>query len=69
MAYVSAQMRPALSNRNHGIFHRIREAFARYRLYNATARELSQLSDRDLKDIGISRCDIQSIARQSAYQF
>lgn len=34
--------------------------------YNATVNELSDLSDRDLADIGISRADIPSIARQTA---
>ena len=36
----------------------------RRRLYNQTVRELSQLSDRDLDDIGISRWDIREIAAQ-----
>ena len=34
----------------------------RRRLYNQTVRELSQLSDRDLDDIGVSRWDIRDIA-------
>ena len=31
-----------------------------------TIRELSLLNDRDLADIGISRCDIYSIAAETA---
>ncbi len=34
--------------------------------YHRTARELTGLSDHTLRDIGISRLDIQSIARQAA---
>jgi uncharacterized protein YjiS (DUF1127 family) len=36
------------------------------RAYNQAAFELSGLSDRDLADIGIARCDIPSIAREAA---
>jgi uncharacterized protein YjiS (DUF1127 family) len=38
---------------------------AGWRRYRDAVRELSQLSDRELSDIGISRADIQSIARQA----
>jgi uncharacterized protein YjiS (DUF1127 family) len=37
-----------------------------YLRYRATVRELSQLSDRDLDDLGIARFDIDSVARQHA---
>lgn len=36
------------------------------RAYNQAAFELNALSDRDLADIGIARCDIPSIARDAA---
>ena len=36
------------------------------RAYNQAAYELSALSDRDLADIGVARCDIPSIARDAA---
>jgi uncharacterized protein YjiS (DUF1127 family) len=35
--------------------------------YRETVRELSLLSDRELDDLGISRFQIESIARQSAF--
>jgi uncharacterized protein YjiS (DUF1127 family) len=38
-------------------------AYARYR---ETVRELSQLSNRELDDLGISRFQIASVARQAA---
>jgi uncharacterized protein YjiS (DUF1127 family) len=34
----------------------------RWRRYNRSLRELSQLSDRELADIGINRGDIPSVA-------
>jgi len=37
-----------------------------YMRYRETVRELSLLSDRELDDLGISRFQIESIARQTA---
>jgi uncharacterized protein YjiS (DUF1127 family) len=37
-----------------------------YMRYRDTVRELSQLSDRELDDLGISRFQIDSIAREHA---
>jgi uncharacterized protein YjiS (DUF1127 family) len=37
-----------------------------WKRYRATVRELSRLSDRDLADLGISRFDIDSVARSTA---
>ena len=36
-----------------------------WRRYRDAVRELSQLTDRELNDIGISRVDIPSIAREA----
>jgi uncharacterized protein YjiS (DUF1127 family) len=37
-----------------------------WKRYRDTVRELSRLSDRDLADLGISRFDIDSVARSTA---
>lgn len=37
-----------------------------WKRYRQTVRELSRLSDRDLADLGISRFDIDSVAREAA---
>ena len=37
-----------------------------YKLYRETARELAQLSDRELSDLGIARLDIARVAREAA---
>jgi uncharacterized protein YjiS (DUF1127 family) len=42
------------------------QMFGAWRRYRDLARELSAMSDRDLSDIGINRCDIGAIARGSA---
>ena len=40
--------------------------FNNWRRYRAAVRELSQLSDRELADLGLSRYDIDVVARRSA---
>ena len=37
-----------------------------WRRYRQAVRELSAMTDRELNDIGIDRCDIESIAHASA---
>jgi uncharacterized protein YjiS (DUF1127 family) len=39
-----------------------------WRRYNASLRELSQLGDRELADIGISRSDIPRVAWEQSSQ-
>lgn len=46
----------------HTIIHRTR----RWRHYRQTLAELERLSDRELADIGMFRCDLPRIARESA---
>lgn len=52
-----AQLRTILSTR-----------LANYRTYRATLAELSDLSDRDLADVGLSRGMIRDVAAGAAYQ-
>jgi len=46
-------------------FRDIRRAFVRRKMINATIKELSKLTDRELNDIGIARGDIYYIAVSS----
>jgi uncharacterized protein YjiS (DUF1127 family) len=39
--------------------------FKRIYIYNQNVSELSSLSDHELTDIGISRCDIYRIAKEN----
>jgi len=43
------------------------ERMAANRVYRTTSKELSNLSDRDLADLGISRSAIRGIALEAAY--
>ena len=46
---------------------RARNSLAAYRTYRRTLSELEVLSDRELRDLGLSRLSIRDIARESAY--
>ncbi len=46
----------------------IARSVRRWNAYNRTIAELSQLDDRTLGDINVSRSEIRSIARHAAYQ-
>ena len=44
------------------------ERWAAYTTYRTTVRELSDLSDRELADLGLNRSNIRSIAYEAAYK-
>ena len=44
----------------------IRQKLAQFVQYQQTVRELSALDNRQLKDLGITRADIKTIARGAA---
>lgn len=44
----------------------MRKALARRRVYRATHYELSALTDRDLRDLGIPRSNIKRLALEAA---
>ena len=46
-------------------FKTIYQRLADWRRYRETVQQLSQLSDRNLDDIGVSRNDIEHIVRHS----
>lgn len=45
----------------------LHKARAHRKVYLATRYELSKLSDRDLKDLGIARSNIKRLAMEAAY--
>lgn len=47
------------------MFNCIKKFLKGWYLYNKTVNELSSLSDHELTDIGISRCDIYRIAKEN----
>jgi uncharacterized protein YjiS (DUF1127 family) len=44
------------------LFSNISTAIKRYMEYRRTVSELNMLTNRDLQDLGINRCDIEFIA-------
>lgn len=44
----------------------IRQTFKKWAAYQQTVRELNALDNRQLSDLGISRTDIQRVARDHA---
>lgn len=69
MAYVNSSraVRVTLADRIAALFAVAREANARRAIYSQTLRELNGLSDRDLSDLGLTRANITSVAREAAY--
>ncbi|QFS83642.1 hypothetical protein FIU97_12785 [Roseivivax sp. THAF40] len=45
----------------------ISEKLARRKVYRTTLNELSALSDRELRDLGLARSSLRGIAWQAAY--
>ena len=45
----------------------IRQKIAQFAAYQRTVRELSQLGDHQLKDLGINRAEIRAVARANAF--
>ncbi|WP_170342958.1 DUF1127 domain-containing protein [Ruegeria arenilitoris] len=56
-----------LTARIANLIERVKENRARASEYTRTYTELQRLSDRELNDIGIRRCDIADVAREHAY--
>ncbi len=45
------------------LYHFVAERLRRWVQYRLTVRELSQLTDRDLNDLGINRTEIYRVAK------
>lgn len=70
MAYVNVTSRAAtvsLADRFSGLLAQVKVMIARRAVYNQTVRELNVLTDRELADLGLSRYDIETVAREAAY--
>ncbi len=69
MTYATIDQRTTYNTEDRGltaITARVKAAIERNRVYRQTQRELSQLTDRDLADLGIARGTINQIARDAA---
>lgn len=69
MAYVNSSRAASfsLADRISGVLAQIKVQIARRSVYNQTVRELVQLTDRELADLGIARADIHAVAHEAAY--
>ena len=65
--YVAARQAQGLPEKEHTMtpIKTISEKLTAWRRYREAVRELSQLSDRELDDIGIRRGDIEYVVRRS----
>ena len=68
MAYIAANTSAAaLDGRVTEFFSNVRQSIADRRLFARTVKELNELQDRELADLGIYRGDIRSIAQTAVY--
>lgn len=57
----------APSARVSGVVADLKARFTRYRVYRNTLNELSDLSQRELDDLGLSRAMLRRVAYEAAY--
>ncbi len=62
MAYLNTTFAPSFLDRTRSILAALKTRRAQNKMYRKTLRELSVLSDRELADLGLSRCDLHHIA-------
>ena len=60
------RLETTLTDRLHHAFAALQRARLRRAAYRQTHEELSQLTDRELNDLGFSRADIPAVARSAA---
>ncbi len=51
-----------------GAIQSLGRRFVDYRRFRQTVNELSVLNDRELRDLGLDRCSLTSVAREAVYQ-
>jgi len=66
MTYVNTRSSSvSIADRLAAMFKAVKEALDRRQMYRRTVAELNALSDRDLADLGMARCDIAAAAHQA----
>ncbi len=68
MAFVNSRSSVlGFSDRFAAVVKMVKDSAEKRRVYRQTVLELSNLSDRDLSDLGISRFEITALARATVY--
>ena len=68
MTYVNARSSSVgMADRVAAMFKVVKESADRRQMYRRTVAELNALSDRDLADLGMARCDIAAAAHEATY--
>jgi len=67
MAFVTTSSVVRSTRSGETMIGKLTAAYGRYRLYSRTLTELSQLNDRELADLGLTRTSIASVAHEAAY--
>lgn len=68
MAYVNTRsVEAGLVARGNSILRAVQDYLGRHAVYRKTLRELEQLTDRELADLGMSRLSIREVAREAAF--
>lgn len=65
MANLTETFTVSLSDRISGFKSSLVKRYTDYRLYQRSVNELSQLSTRELNDLGLTRGSIRSVARET----
>lgn len=63
-----ATHKPVFSASPMALIEELGVKFKRFRLYRQTVNELSELSGRELADLGLNRSMIKRVAYQAAYE-
>lgn len=67
-ATFSDTARDGVFGRATGAFQSLGRRFMNYRRFQQTVNELSVLNDRELRDLGLERSSLKSVAHQAVYQ-
>ncbi len=70
MAYLNTTTKHGTSHAAQAAFfmNEIATRYKRYRIYRQTFNELSELSTRELNDLGFSRSELRYLARKAAQE-
>ena len=66
MAYLNTTTAPTFMDRIGGIASDLGARYRRHRVYRETLNGLSALSNRELRDLGLNRCELRRVAAEAS---